>query len=851
MFRACSRPCTAATDKTANFVSLSVFAARARVTSQITPPMQVDTSPTRSSPARGAALHDVLTSRPAIAPVIESMDIDVERMPTMLNGANALSVRSAAVSTALLEMSRAGIGGDARREQDVASLRATLNMSTVANDDVVSASTVRRPGISGPRAHLHAHEDHSSHGERCQWDFTDLEGVLKRVPRIREQFNGRMMEQLCWPARPCFVCNEQFIGMRLHTGVRLSMDTLRNAKPGVSRNVRTVDLCDRCFRNQDERFFWSVLNDMVPDHVVPEELRSLTVVEEFLIARAVRIVHTHILAGGQLSYSRHSVCFSQEVQELATVLPRLPSSIDHLIVVRQRNCGLPDVTCRVRRHRVQVALEWLKDNNHWYRDIVISEHALAALPEDAELVVGRDIGRLKEVDSSTMIQHGYCEAPTSPATQDTPASSGGTVDGAAAPPDGSAVSDAYQNMIVTATIDIDDSNTETSTTFIPDLSASSAAGTGVPSHDPPAASGSTRLPEVVNDDACHELQLTEDQMRARAFLEAAGVDISVRQARARAGMTVSVEPSDLHETGYCPECQHCHTGSADTSGSTAGAASCRISIANVNEQHGTATMLVTAPPLRRKPVSEFIPWMALAYPTLFPTGAGDWTSSTFLQRLDAFVWGKWHDQELVATLVYGSPFSRASHPVSLAAYAKHLLRLAGGRFATHPTFRYAILNCIQRASMRCASSYYVHKHCPLSAATGRHELEDILNGPSGTELADGAFRWTRCLRGTREYWVNCQKDLVSMIKQMGTPQLYATLSSADMHLPELTELLETRQQRGDDGNMLTRRELIIRNPDIMCVWFWARCRAFLEVVLPQVVGMKEYYVRMETQVSTR
>ena len=38
--------------------------------------------------------------------------------------------------------------------------------------------------------------------------------------------------------------------------------------------------------------------------------------------------------------------------------------------------------CRVRRHKVNQAITWYKDNNPYYSDIVIDEESLECLPHD-------------------------------------------------------------------------------------------------------------------------------------------------------------------------------------------------------------------------------------------------------------------------------------------------------------------------------------------------------------------------------------------------------------------------------------------------------------------------------------
>ena len=77
---------------------------------------------------------------------------------------------------------------------------------------------------------------------------------------------------------------------------------------------------------------------MIPTPV-PIELQGLTQTEEMLIARALPIMRIYIKPGGQRGYSGHCINLPQNLNELASVLPRCPKDLSIIIVVgakRQR-----------------------------------------------------------------------------------------------------------------------------------------------------------------------------------------------------------------------------------------------------------------------------------------------------------------------------------------------------------------------------------------------------------------------------------------------------------------------------------------------------------------------------------
>ena len=92
----------------------------------------------------------------------------------------------------------------------------------------------------------------------------------------------------------------------------------------------------------------------------------------------------YTVKGGQRKGSKHVINFPQNVSRLATELPQLPADMP-LIVRRSNIHETRHYDFRVRQHKVRAALHWLKENNKWYRDIIISEERLSQLPANANL----------------------------------------------------------------------------------------------------------------------------------------------------------------------------------------------------------------------------------------------------------------------------------------------------------------------------------------------------------------------------------------------------------------------------------------------------------------------------------
>ena len=139
-------------------------------------------------------------------------------------------------------------------------------------------------------------------------------------------------------------------------------------------------LCLRCSRDKKHPKTFSKENNMIPS-AVPCELQGLTQVEEMLIARALPIMRVYVKPGGQRGYSGHSINLPQNIEELASSLPRYPKDLSVILVkMKGKDNNFKDVS--VRRQNVTDALHWLINNNPHYSDVQVNPHSLNSLPEN-------------------------------------------------------------------------------------------------------------------------------------------------------------------------------------------------------------------------------------------------------------------------------------------------------------------------------------------------------------------------------------------------------------------------------------------------------------------------------------
>jgi hypothetical protein len=115
---------------------------------------------------------------------------------------------------------------------------------------------------------------------------------------------------------------------------------------------------------------------------LPKELAHLTMAEKQLIQRVSPLVPVIHIKNGILGVRGHIVSFFQDISSITTILPRLPSEVSIVKVIRasQTRCGNElRKTFIVDRERLLKALLWLKKYNYLHKDIIIDETRLSLM----------------------------------------------------------------------------------------------------------------------------------------------------------------------------------------------------------------------------------------------------------------------------------------------------------------------------------------------------------------------------------------------------------------------------------------------------------------------------------------
>ena len=178
-----------------------------------------------------------------------------------------------------------------------------------------------------------------------------------------------------------------------------------------------------------------------------------------------------------------------------------------------------------------------------------------------------------------------------------------------------------------------------------------------------------------------------------------------------------------------------------------------------------------------------------------------------------------------------------------------------GRFATNPEYLFFAQFIIEQKKVSDSINIALKKihGQPLTASQIRSNPQSLQN----LICQDQAYLFLRQIPGTPPYWQKFMYEVIAMVKQLGIPTWFMTLSCADLRWPELFQIIARTQ-----GNNLTdeqvdalsyneRCSLLNLNPVIVAKHFQYRVETFFtEVLLSSAnpIGKIVYYaLRIEFQ----
>ena len=127
---------------------------------------------------------------------------------------------------------------------------------------------------------------------------------------------------------------------------------------------------------------------------------------------------------------------------------------------------------------------------------------------------------------------------------------------------------------------------------------------------------------------------------------------------------------------------------------------------------------------------------------------------------------------------------------------------------------------------------------------------------TGFIARDQAFTFMNCIKGTPAYWKKFLFDVLAMVKQLGIPTFFMTLSSADLKWNELISIINKLNKQGlseeDIKNFAyhKRCQLLNSNPVLVARHFQYRAEVFFkEIIIDGSLWKIKYYaIHVEFQV---
>ena len=103
--------------------------------------------------------------------------------------------------------------------------------------------------------------------------------------------------------------------------------------------------------------------------------------------------------------------------------------------------------------------------------------------------------------------------------------------------------------------------------------------------------------------------------------------------------------------------------------------------------------------------------------------------------------------------------------------------------------------------------------------------------------SDQAFTFINSIKGTPAYWKKFLSDVLAMVKQLGVPTFFMTLSSADLKWNELVSIinklhkLDMSEEDIENSTYHDRCHLLNSNPILVAKHFWYWVEVFFKEIV--------------------
>ena len=192
--------------------------------------------------------------------------------------------------------------------------------------------------------------------------------------------------------------------------------------------------------------------------------------------------------------------------------------------------------------------------------------------------------------------------------------------------------------------------------------------------------------------------------------------------------------------------------------------------------------------------------------------------------------------------------------VSPARYFNQRLLNHNQIFASDPDYIFFARSVYEQYLLRSSINFAMHKVKPgqLTAGTIKQNYRGTIDR---YVASDNAFSFMSQVKGTPAYWKQFLFDVLAMVKQLGIPTYFLTLSCADLRWEELPYIINRLNNLGlsdEELNNLSyqqRCNMLNNNPVLVARHFQYKVELFFkEIILDGPLGKTKYYaLRIEFQ----
>ena len=191
-----------------------------------------------------------------------------------------------------------------------------------------------------------------------------------------------------------------------------------------------------------------------------------------------------------------------------------------------------------------------------------------------------------------------------------------------------------------------------------------------------------------------------------------------------------------------------------------------------------------------------------------------------------------------------------SRTVTLAVYAKHILKYQDGRFGRYPLFRYYVFNQIIREQALNATHFLCRRLNKNGLSLDK--LNNLINGSRGDQVLNKIIQHVRKLKGTRPYWKQKRNKLTAYAKNIKSGSLFFTLSAANLYWHNLYSYIPLfNEYKAADKAQRYRiaSQNLNNNPYIAAYWLHRRFNLFRKHMLIGLFNSTNFQSQYKQQVQ--